>query len=165
MKKILFVSLSLLMLVVSVLPAAQVSAAQVQYYPAQLEYIDAQVNLMLPRLDDFQAEYYAVNGRYYQALQSHTTAPDVPTVPDAIDQSPTDQPEDLALFWDGFAELPDQLGWSFRIDTYASPDGDGYVLTVETVIDYQTWTRSVNHGPASEDWRAAEWYQVQQLDF
>ena len=152
-----FVLLTALMLALSTLAVTNVHASQVQHYPAQLEYIDAQVNVMLPRLDDFQAQYFTVNGRYYQALQSHTAAPDVPTIPDGIDQSPTDQPESLALFWDAFAELPDQLAWSFRIDTYSGPDGDGYVLTIETLINGETWTRAVNYGP--DAWRAADWYK------
>ena len=160
MKKLfpLFVMLTVLSIVV---PITGASAAQVEYSgPAELQYYDAQIDVLMPRLEAFQATYYAVNGRYYQALTSHATAPDVPAVPDAIDVSPTDQPETLALFWDDIAELPDTLAWSFRIDTYSAPSGDGYVLTVETVIDGETWTRSINPGPASEDWRAADWYQV-----
>lgn len=134
-------------------------AAQVDQYPAELQYYDAQIDVMLPRLADFQAQYFAVNARYYQALESHTTAPDVPTVPDGINQAPTDQPEDLALFWQTFAELPEVLAWSFRIDTYSGPDGDGYVLTVSTVVDGITWQRAINHGP--DTWRDADWYLVE----
>lgn len=144
--------------VLAFLPASA-HAAQVDQYPAELQYYDAQIDLMLPRLADFQAQYYAVNARYYQALESHTAAPDVPTVPDAIHNSPTDQPEDLALFWQTFAELPEVLAWSFRIDTYSGPDGDGYVLTVSTVVDGVTWQRTINHGP--DTWRNADWYQVE----
>lgn len=164
MKKITPVLILFVLLIASV--ASNVSALQTDFAgPAELQYYDAQIDILLPRLDAFQSQYYAVNGRYYQALQSHTAAPDVPTVPDGIEEHPTDQPEDLALFWESFAELPEVLAWSFRIDTYASPDGDGYVLTVETVIDGETWTRSVNHGPESEDWRGADWYHVTPFEF
>lgn len=158
MKKMFLLSL-LLMLAVTPFAAAQ---AQQPAYPAELEYYDAQIAVLLPRLDEFQYQYYLTNGRYYQALQSHTTAPDVPTVPDGIEASPTDQPEALAYFWSTVAELPDVLAWSFRIDTYAGPDGAGYVLTAETVVDGNTWRRSVNYGP--DTWRNAEWYPVR-LDF
>ena len=130
------------------------------YYPPQLEYYDAQIEVLEPRLNAFQSAYYAVNGRYYQALQSHATVPDVPEVPDGIDSSPTDQPETLAYFWDVFAELPSALAWSFSIDVYNAPAGDGYVLKVMTVIDGEVWARAINYGPASEDWRAVDWYQV-----
>jgi hypothetical protein len=136
----------------------QASAAQVVAYPSELAYYDAQIDLMLPRLAEFQAQYHTVNARYYQALESHTAAPDVPTLPDGIDNSPTDQPEDLALFWDVYAELPEVLAWSFRIDTYSGPDGDGYVLTVSTLIEGAEWRRSINYGP--DTWRNAEWYLV-----
>jgi hypothetical protein len=148
-----------LALVLLSVPASVVSA-DVQQYPAQLEYYDAQINVMLPRLESFQAQYYDINGRYYQALQSHATAPAVPTVPDAITSSPTDQPEDLALFWSAFAELPETLSWSFRIDTYSGPSGDGYVVTVAAIIDDQLWMRAVHYGPAAESWRGFDWTQV-----
>lgn len=151
--------LSVLLVLASVvaLPVLNVHAQDVAY-PTELQYYDAQIDLMLPRLEVFQSQFYAVNGRFYQALESHTAAPDVPEVPDNIEEHPTDQPEDLALFWETFAELPDVLAWSFRIDTYSGPDGDGYVVTISTVVNGETWQKSVNYGP--ETWRAADWYLV-----
>jgi hypothetical protein len=146
----------LVMLAVSIVP---VSALQGTYYPNELTYLDAQVDIMLPMLQDFQAAYYGVNGRYYQALVSHASPPEVPEVPDGIYASPTDQPESLAYFWT-YASLPNTLAWSFRIDTYSAPAGDGYVLEVETVINGETWTRAINYGP--DDWRGFDWYQVTQ---
>lgn len=154
MRKILYLT-SVLLLVFVAFNVSNVRAAQVEY-PAELQYYDAQIDVLLPRLENFQAQYYAVNGRFYQALESHTAAPDVPTLPDGITTSPTDQPEDLAYFWEVFAELPDVLAWSFRIDTYSGPDGDGYVLTVSTLVNGETWQRSVNYGP--DTWRAVDWY-------
>lgn len=162
MKQKFFLTLiALLVLFALAASPMQADAAQVVQYPAELQYYDAQIDLMLPRLAQFQAQYYGVNGRYYQALESHTAAPDVPTVPDAINNSPTDQPEDLALFWESFAELPDVLAWSFRIDTYSGPDGDGYVVTVTTVVNGQPWQRVINYGP--DTWRDADWYLVSQF--
>lgn len=158
MKKVFPVFLMIAMLII---PVTGASASQVSFAgPAELQYYDAQIDVLLPRLAVFQANYYAVNGRYYQALTSHAAPPEVPEVPDMITEHPTDQPEDLALFWETFAELPAALAWSFSIDTYSSPDGDGYVLNVDTVIDGDTWARSINFGPASEDWREADWYKV-----
>jgi hypothetical protein len=156
MKRFLSVLPILLMLLVLALPGTS-AQAQPPEYPAELAYYDAQIDVMIPRLNAFQAEYYAANGRYYQALESHTAAPDVPTIPDGIESSPSDQPETLAYFWDVFAELPDVLAWSFRIDTYSGPNGDGYVLVVSTVINGDTWERSVNHGP--DTYRAEAWHQ------
>jgi len=132
------------------------SAAQVNPYPSELAYIDAQVNIMLPRLEQYQAQYFQRNGQYYQALMSHSTAPDVPTPPDGLSSAPTDQDENLAYFWQVYATLPSQLAWAFSIDTYCGPQGCGYVLNVETVVNGMTWMRAVNYGP--DNWRAAEWY-------
>lgn len=162
MKRILYLVPLLLMLLAVSSPVTSAQAQPV-LYPPELEYYDAQIAVLLPRLDDFQYQYHLANGRYYQALTSHATAPDVPEVPDGITSSPTDQDETLALFWSSFAELPEVLAWSFRIDTYSGPQGDGYVLTIETVINSETWTRSVNYGP--DTWRTAEWYLVQPFEF
>lgn len=133
------------------------SAQTAQYYPAELQYYDAQIDLFLPRLDQFQYDYHVVNGRYYQALESHSAAPDVPVLPDRIYNSPTDQPESLALLWE-VSDLPDVLAWSYRVDVYSGPEGDGYALVVTTVIDGVTWQRAVNFGP--DAWRGYDWYAV-----
>ena len=160
-KTVLLALLSVLALAVHPLTVS----AQGDHYPDELAYYDAQINVLLPRLDEFQSQYYAVNGRYYQALTSHEKAPEVPTVPDKLDASPTDQPEALAYFWDKGASLPDQLAWSLRIDTYTAPLGSGYVLTIETIIDGETWQRSINRGPSSEDWRAYDWTLISPQEF
>lgn len=157
MKKFIhLLSIFLLALVLVSASATNALAAAQVIYPDELAYTDAQINIMLPRLEAFQSAYYAVNGRYYQALTSNTTAPDVPVVPDGIDISPTDQPETLAFFWNVSA-LPDTLSWSFSISTYSGPDGDGYVLRVGTVVNGETWMRAINYGP--DTYRAADWYR------
>jgi hypothetical protein len=155
MKK-LFYLLPILLLALNLsAPATHALAAAQEYFPDELLYTDAQINIMLPRLEAFQDEYHKVNGRYYQALISNNTAPDVPVVPDGIKSSPTDQPETLAFFWDA-SSLPDTLAWSFSIDTYAGPDGEGYVLSVYTVVDSETWLRVINYGP--DTYRTEEWH-------
>ena len=150
MKLKLFVLLVLTTLLLSATPAR--AAVNV---PPELAYIDAQVEVMAPFLQNFQSRYMQVNGRYYQALFSSSTAPDVPTVPSELHASPTDQPEALAYFWD-YASLPTELAWRYSIDTYAGADGAGYVLNAETVIDGTVWRKSLNYGPEND--RAADWY-------
>jgi hypothetical protein len=145
---------TLVLLAISVSPAR----AEAPAFPAALEYYDAQINVLLPRLETYQADYYAANGFYYQALASNSTAPDVPIPPDGLSNAPSDQAENLAYFWND-AALPSELAWSFRIDTYSGEDGDGYVLVVTTDIDGETWTRSINYGPDTS--HAAEWYPLE----
>lgn len=159
MKK-LFILTLVLALVLSASPAF---ASQANAYPSELAYTDAQINVMLPRLEQYQAQYFYANGMYYQALTSHSVAPDVPTPPDGLSDAPTDQEENLAYFWQVFATLPEQLAWSFSIDTYCGPEGCGYVLNVETVVNDATWKRAINYGP--DAWRAAEWYMFNPNEF
>jgi len=150
MKKLIFV-LSALCLLLAPLGVAQAQGATV---PEQLAYTDAQVAVFLPLLDDFQVGYYATNGTYYQALLSHSTPPvgvEPPTDPNA---RPTDQAEALAALW-SYAGLPAALNWSFSVSTYSGDSGPGYVLNLLTVVDGQTWTKSINRGP--ETWRDQEW--------
>jgi hypothetical protein len=154
----------LLTLVLALLLSASPAFAQANdSSPSSLAYTDAQIGVMLPRLEQYQAQYYLVNRQYYQALVSHSTAPDVPTPPDGLSNAPSDQAENLAYFWNVFATLPSELAWSFSIDTYSGPFGDGYVLNVETVVDGQLWKRAVNYGP--DTWRAADWYLVVPFNF
>jgi hypothetical protein len=123
--------------------------------PSQLDYIDAQLDVFTPRLADFQANYLAANGVYFQALVSHATPPAGVAPADNLYAAPTDQAVALATLW-VFADLPAEIGWSYRVDTYYGPDGPGYVLTAEASIDGQRWIRSENYGP--DAWRAAPWY-------
>ena len=126
--------------------------------PEELKYYDAQIEVMLPKLDSFEREYFDLNKRYYQALTSHSIVPEVPSVPDKLTASPTDQVETLAYFWTAKAFLPEQLAWAISIDTYDGPSGAGYVLNVKTMLYKETWIRSLNFGP--EDYRTTNWYLI-----
>lgn len=150
MKKITLITIALaLMLILTV----SVAYAQ-EPNPPQLDYIDAQLAVFLPRLETFQNDYYYNNGQYYQALQSHT-APPAGVVPADVTSHPTDQDAILATLWD-FAGLPDETNWSLQIDTYNGPSGPGYVLTVKTDVNGSIWIKSINYGP--DTYRSADWY-------
>lgn len=155
MKQMLIV-LSLLV-VMALVPAPVQAQGEV---PPSLAYIDAQVDVMLPYLTSFQSDYYQTYSRYFQALQSHSTIPSVPTAPDNLSGRPEDQEQDLAYFW-SVANLPDEIAWSFRIDTYSGSEGDGYVLICVTKVDGVNWYRSINFGP--EEWRAFGWLKESDL--
>jgi hypothetical protein len=158
MKKIFY-----LLPVLFVLLASLPTTAQAQEkVPEELKYYDAQIEVMLPKLDGFEREYFELNKRYYQALTSHSIIPEVPMVPDKMTASPTDQVETLAYFWTAKAFLPEQLSWAISIDTYDGPVGAGYVLNVKTMLYKETWMRSVNVGP--EDYRSSDWQLVRPDD-
>ena len=138
-------------------------AADAPQPPAQLEYVDGQLTVLAEHLAEFQTEYHAAHGQYFQALESHSTLPDGLEAPDGLTGSPSDQDANLASLW-VFASLPDELDWSFRVDTYTGVDGEGYVLTVTALLaNGETWTKSVQVGP--DAWRAADWYQVVESEF
>lgn len=157
MKKVFTTALLVLLL----LAVTMVPAFAAQDHPPQLNYVDAQLGIFLSRLDSFQAEYHTAHGRYFQALQSHSQVPDELTASDTLELSPSDQEADLATLWN-YSAMPGKIDWAFRVDTYAAPDADGYVVTVLANVKGETWTRSVQTGP--EAWRTSEWYLVMPLD-
>ena len=157
MKKYLTLLVLLALLSVAAQPE-RVAAAQADHYPAVLKYVDAQLEVFVPYLIEYQDGYYLDNGFYFQALQSHHTPPDGVQPPDDPNSHPTDQAEALAALW-SYSQLPASINWSLRVDTYNGPDGSGYVLTVETSIGIHVWSRSINYGPVSEDWRNHDWVE------
>lgn len=150
MKKIavLFVLLAMLLTVSPVYARADANA------PETLAYYDAQIDVLTPYMELFQADYYTMYGHYFQALTSHSSIPSVPTPPDNLSGHPDDQEQDLAYFWNA-VYLPDELAWSFTIDIYSGPNGDGYVLNVMTIIDGNVWMRAKNFGP--DTWQEYNW--------
>jgi hypothetical protein len=157
MKKLLIVLLVTLMISISAVPAAAAPQTQARYVPEGVEYIDAQVQVFIEHLTAFQAAYLAEHGQYYQALQSHNTAPDMLTPPDGLENHPTYQDDDLGVLWTS-AALPYELAWSFSVNIYEGPDGQGYVLNVTTILDGHEYGLSANFGP--ETYRSQDWHEV-----
>jgi hypothetical protein len=126
--------------------------------PGELEYIDADLSIFIPQLEDYQDAYYITNDKYFQSLVSHNTPPSGATAPDNLSSHPDDQDETLADLWE-YADLPSTIAWSFRVDTYSGPEGDGYVLIVEATVDDAVWHKEINFGP--ETYRNLEWFEVE----
>lgn len=106
--------------------------------PPQLTYIDAQLDIFVPLLQDYQMDYFKRNGEYYQALGSHSIVPTGADVATDMSKHPTDQLTSLAPLWDATG-LPAAIAWSFTINTAKTPDGPGYDLVVQTIIKDITW--------------------------
>lgn len=151
-----------LVLAVTLIAALAVTTAGAQEpLPPQLEYIDAQLNIFLPKVAEFQASYFKEYGSYYQALGSHSTIPTGADGSDKLEDHPTDQDTTLAPLWE-LAGLPTEIAWSFTINAYVSPRGAGYTVTVCTVVatdeKSDTWCRVDDYGPEGQ---TTPWY----LDF
>lgn len=121
--------------------------------------IDGALTDHLAKLLAFEADYFNTHGRFFQALDSHTTPPDDGKLiaPDQLSAGPTDQVEKDDYLWQQLA-LDPALPYSSRVDVYQGPEGWGYVLTVSAVLDKQLWERAVNTGP--EAWREQPWHAV-----
>ena len=113
--------------------------------------IEAVLSVLWPGVVAQQNGYYASAGCYYQMLWTHSEAPSEYAAPDNIQARPTDQ---------GAAQmsgLPPAMRSRFKIDTYGKPDG--WVMTLETVIDGVTWTKCMDCGVDAS--RNASWHMPQ----
>lgn len=136
------------------------SHAQTDKPDPLLAQLEADFLAYWPKLADFQAAYAGLHGgRYYQALDSHTTPPTDGKLelPDKLQTGPTDQAEKANLLW-AMAELPSKLAYSVRVDVYDGPDGRGYVVTLTADVGGRLWARAFNNGP--ERWRDQAWAEL-----
>lgn len=118
--------------------------------PPQLEYIDAQLNIFLPKVAVFQQTYFKEYSNYYQSLGSHSTIPNGADGSDKLADHPTDQDTSLVPLWEETG-LPTEIAWSFTINTYVSPKGAGYMVTICTSVatdeKSSNWCRVEGVGP------------------
>jgi len=133
-----------------------------QTTPPELADIDTEVNDWLPRAATYQTDYKTTNGKYYQLLWSHTEPITQPTIPNNLGLAPNDQLETGYNFW-LLAQMPVTPTYRLKIDTYNGLQGDGYVMTLQTVLTGTLWQRSLNFGP--ETYRNNNWFMVPDDDF
>ena len=131
---------------------------------AILGQIDAGIENYMPTIIDLQNQFRQNTGRYMQGLFTHSSPPvDGNTAsPDRLSDKPTDQ----NISWDDLAEgvVPDQMLSRIRIDVYSSPNGHGFVLVAEKIVDGITYEKSYNVGPEAH--RGSDWQEIsdQELD-
>jgi hypothetical protein len=105
-----------------------------------------------------QDDHLANNGIYAQMLWSHASAPEdgSEVLPDNLEDKPSDQAEGWADVLDISAS---NMTARARVDTYNSPTGKGYVLTVQAREVGVLMQRSINFaGPLSD--RNQAWASV-----
>lgn len=121
--------------------------------------IDVDLGDLLSKLTGFEVDYFKTNGRFYQALDSHTTPPADGALdsPDKLSAGPTDQTEKAAYLWQQLT-LDAALPYSVRVDVYEGPGGWGYAVTVSATLNGEVWARTVNTGP--EAYRESAWRLV-----
>mgnify|MGYP004452357777 FL=1 len=127
-----------------------------------LGQIDAGIASYTPIITELQNNYRSQNGHYWQGLFTHSSPPiDANTgSPDLLDNSPTDQ----AISWDDIAGgvMPAEMLSRIRIDTYSSPQGEGFVIVAEKIVNNTTYQKSYNVGP--EDHRNSDWQEISDTD-
>jgi len=125
--------------------------------PEILSQIDQRIDELWPVLTKAQTEYFAMTGRYYQALWSHSTPPSIVSAkyPDGWYTHPTDQQyrwSDISII--KFEEMPYQM----KIDVYDGPEGAGYVASYRFQEKDYVCEKSRNTGP--EALKGSDWLLV-----
>jgi hypothetical protein len=148
-----------LVLFVALLAALLTPAAPAQAQeelPAQLKYIDAQLDVFIPLTQKYEDEYYQRHQQYYQALGSHEKAPATAEIASDLKARPTDQLADLGGLWDA-SGLPASINWRFRVDVATTPSGPGWQLVVQTTVKDVVWERIYSTIPGN---KGTEWAEV-----
>lgn len=117
--------------------------------PAQLKYIDVQLEIFVPLMQQYEQDYFKLNGQYYQALGTHDTVPTGADSASDLTKRPTDQLTSLAPLWDKTG-LPSAIAWKFTINTAVTPEGPGYSLVVYTVVKNVTWSCLYSYIPGQK---------------
>tara|TARA_R100000700_G_C3108111_1_gene102286 strand:+ start:132 stop:527 length:396 start_codon:yes stop_codon:yes gene_type:complete len=123
-----------------------------------LGQIDDGIENYKPIIANLQNQYFENNGRYWQGLFTHSTAPidENSEAPDRLGDRPTDQDSS----WQDIAgdAMPSEMLSRIRIDTYESPEGHGYIIIAEKTINSDSYRRMYNVGP--ESGRSSEWEKL-----
>jgi hypothetical protein len=127
--------------------------------------IDNFVTNKWPTIVARQENYRTNKGTYWQGLPTHLACPehsngtDGSKLGDRLDEGPEGQ---FSTWLNVFPEwLSDILPACVKVDVYDSPDGQGWVLTVEATHNGTKYRRSQNVGPESH--RTQGWHIVPAL--
>ena len=120
-----------------------------------LGQVDTGIENYLPVITNLQDQYYEANGKYWQGLFTHSSAPtDENSVsPDRLNESPTDQNSSWEDISGGV--MPAEMLSRIKIDTYSSPEGDGYIIVAEKNVNGKDYRKMYNVGPATG--RSTNW--------
>ena len=115
-----------------------------------------------PNVQARQAAYFARTGRYWQGLRTHLVTPAHVTAAysDVAPTRYTDKPTDQAESWAAALQEIEGVALPMTIimDVYQTPQGWGYVATVEVRYNGTLYSRSQNVGV--EAWRTVAWHVV-----
>tara|TARA_R100000908_G_C3740442_1_gene137152 strand:- start:555 stop:965 length:411 start_codon:yes stop_codon:yes gene_type:complete len=120
--------------------------------------IDAGIASYMPVIQRLQDTFLEENGKYWQGLFTHSSAPsdESTAAPDSLSLTPTDE----EVSWSDIAgaSIPSEMLSRIKIDTYNSPSGQGFVIVAEKEINGKIYRRHYNSGPVSG--RDVSWHEI-----
>lgn len=109
----------------------------------------------LQSIRDAQSTYFGSKGKYFQGIATNNAPSDLAEVVPDLTKKPTDQAESWA---DVGITLKATLPVKFQVDVYDGPQGKGWTIGAEVIIDGKTYVTRVQ-GAGNED-RAFDWREV-----
>jgi len=105
-----------------------------------LAIIDAKIVAYLSNILKTQNIYFNVNGKYLQALQSHTNIPDGSII--QISRNNV-RPSDVDKNWPDLCAYPVGMDYAIRIDVYETENDKGCRLIIHTKQGDIIWQKSI----------------------
>jgi hypothetical protein len=116
--------------------------------------VDAKLATLQTALVNFQDNYYAANGCYWQGHWTHSVKPadGSETLPDVGTSKPTgiNQAWPLAL-------RTNSMPMRIRVEAYKCSQGHGYRARVEVTVGTNTYFRVKDYGPEGDNQPWAKW--------
>lgn len=123
--------------------------------PALQAKLDGFLDEVFLALQKHQTAYFTgeQRGSYWQGLHLCSMTPEdgATMAPDAADQRPTNE----TVAWADLGILPALVPCCCWVDTYAGPQGPGWVLSAAVMVKGVRWMRMRQVGP--ERWREHDW--------
>ena len=116
----------------------------------EFEYLNTLVLSLITSITNSQADYYAINGRYFQGLEIPSVECDG-LVEHEIDEKvkPQDQQEAWSDFDSSVFFNKATLPFKIMVDIYKTPhQGWGWVLTAKYIYEGDTWMYQHDEGPS-----------------
>ncbi len=128
----------------------------------QQNRVDAWFGSRLTQITDIEADYFTVNGIYFQGLLTHLApitgvgnGASGDRDADNLTSSPTDQIEDWLVAGFGPPLTTQIMPCTLQLHTYNGPLGKGWVAVLKFIFDGGAWQRSHQVGP--ETHRTHDW--------
>jgi len=116
--------------------------------------LDNAVNLLLPAIESYQADYIKSAPKYFEGLPTHSVVPTKETLADKLNQ----KRDGKETTWNDTGLLPATLPFSVEVNEYVAPgDNKGWSVSFRVSDGEKTFLKTFGYGVEAEarthDWK------------